>query len=122
MQPLICAHFLASFFSSKVSVSGAEIVFRQFLPDLMHSDAFAEHRHARPPRPLEGRIRTLAQRVVEVAGSALIARVPFKSRSTQTLSCLAVTGAIVLTGAGALAGWKARRALVNKQLLSVLHF
>lgn len=45
--------------------------------------------------PAAGQIRTLAQRVVEVAGSALVTRVPFKSRSTQTLPCLAVTGAII---------------------------
>lgn len=71
--------------------------------------------------PAAGQIRTLAQRVVEVAGSALVTRVPFKSRSTQTLPCLAVTGAIILTRARALTGWKATRALVNKQLISLSH-
>lgn len=70
-----------------------------------------------PTQAWGAQILTLAQGVVEVARGALITRVTFKSCSTQALSCLTVTGAIVLTRARALAGWKAKRALVNKQLL-----
>lgn len=89
---------------------------RQFLPaqEDLHTGPFME-----ATQPWGAQILTLAQGVVEVAGSAPITQLPFKSCSTQALSCLTVTGAIVLTWAGALAGWKARRALVNKQLLNV---
>lgn len=69
-----------------------------------------------PTQAREGQILTLAQRVVEVAWSTLVTRVPFKSCPAQTLPCLAVTGAIVLTRARALAGCKATRALLNKQV------
>lgn len=55
-------------------------------------------------RPNSTAATQLAQGVVEVAGSAPITQLPFKSCSTQALSCLTVTGAIVLTWAGALAG------------------
>lgn len=70
-------------------------------------------------RPDSAAAAQLAQWVVEVAGSALITRVPFKSRSTQTLSCLAVTSAIVLTGAGALAGLAAGSVVAWSALVAV---
>lgn len=69
-----------------------------------------------PTQTHKGQTLTLAQRVVEVAWSTLVTRVPFKSCPAQTLPCLAVTGAIVLTRARALAGCKVTRALVNKQV------
>lgn len=69
--------------------------------------------------PCAGQILTLAQRVVEVAWSTLVTRVPFKSCPAQTLPCLTVTAAIILTRARALAGCKATRALVNTQDFSL---